>query len=152
MHTKPRRSLQLLVTDVVVLSGPYADPNITLIRSTRPYLAGKLLLPGGHVDEGETTKRAAQREGGEEVGLTIELDELELFTVLDAPGRDVRDGVDRVSVVYLVDRRGHDVAPQAGDDAAAVETLPLRTVSAVDMGYDHGTVVEMLKTSYGGGG
>jgi ADP-ribose pyrophosphatase YjhB (NUDIX family) len=49
---------------------------ILLMRRKRPSDAGRWLLPGGYVDQGEPVEHAAMREIREETGLTVQLDAL----------------------------------------------------------------------------
>jgi 8-oxo-dGTP diphosphatase len=52
------------------------DGRIAVVRVTFAKGGGRLDLPGGGVDPGETPAQAAARECGEEVGLRIAVDEL----------------------------------------------------------------------------
>ncbi|MFF5257142.1 NUDIX domain-containing protein [Streptomyces leeuwenhoekii] len=55
-------------------------------RGSQPH-QGAWVLPGGHVDPGETSLAAAGRELAEETGVRITADNLRLIGVWDAPGR-----------------------------------------------------------------
>lgn len=101
-----------LAVDCVVF-----DPQgrLLLIRRKNPPFQGQYALPGGFVDDGETTEQAAARELAEETGLRAA--SLSLVGVYSDPGRDPRRHV--VSIAYLV--RVADFVPRAGDDAAGAE-------------------------------
>ncbi len=69
---------------VAVLLLPVDDQLLFIRRNIEPQ-KGKLALPGGYINAGETWQRAAARELFEETGITISPDEIELFQVLSAP-------------------------------------------------------------------
>jgi ADP-ribose pyrophosphatase YjhB (NUDIX family) len=61
------------------------DGGLLLIRRAVEPHRGKLALPGGYIDLGETWQQAGAREVCEETGLTINPDELAVFDVHSAP-------------------------------------------------------------------
>lgn len=74
-------------------------------------------MPGGFVDEDETTDQACFREAKEETGL--DLKNLKLVGVYSDPDRDPRGRT--VSAAYLAEA---DLSKlEAGDDAAEVELV-----------------------------
>ncbi|RJQ84768.1 NUDIX domain-containing protein [Amycolatopsis panacis] len=100
---------------------------------------GKLALPGGHVERGETSRAAAVRELAEETGIRVRggasVDQLGVF---DDPGRDARGRY--VSVAYGV-CLGDAPDPVAADDAATAEWMPLhealRVADEGGFAFDH---------------
>ncbi|WP_018569637.1 NUDIX domain-containing protein [Streptomyces sp. PsTaAH-124] len=118
--------------DVVCLRGD----DVLLIRRGWPPHEGELALPGGHVDPGETSRTAAARELLEETGVRVAAEDLGLIGVYDRPDRDPRGRY--VSVAYAVTVAEGTVA-QAGDDAAAVQWVPLTEPEA--MAFDHAEIV-----------
>lgn len=61
------------------------DDGLLLVRRDFGATKGKLALPGGFVNAGETWQQAGAREVFEETGVRIEPEELELFRVVSAP-------------------------------------------------------------------
>lgn len=61
------------------------DDGLLLIRRTQEPQAGKLALPGGFVEVGETWQEAGAREVGEETGITIDAGGIRLFDARSAP-------------------------------------------------------------------
>lgn len=91
---------------------------VLLVRRANPPLPGSWSLPGGAQHVGETMAEAACREIREEAG--IEIDVLDIVTVVDLIDRDDAGGVRfHYTVVDLLAewRQGEAVA---GDDADAV--------------------------------
>lgn len=112
------------------------DGHVLLIkRGWDPY-EGQFALPGGHVDPGETSRKAAARELLEETGVRVDEDALTLVGVYDAPDRDPRGRY--VTVAYTVIVPAGTTA-RAGDDAAAVRWVPLAEPG--DLAFDHSEIV-----------
>lgn len=125
--------------DVVCIRG---DAVLLIERGWPPH-KGRLALPGGHVDPGETSRAAATRELREETGVHVDADDLALIGVYDAPERDPRGRY--VTVAYLV--KVPDIATaQAGDDAAAVRWMPLDDTGF--LAFDHGQIVTAARRRY----
>ncbi|MET9183251.1 NUDIX hydrolase [Kitasatospora aureofaciens] len=121
-----------LTADAVV----FRQESVLLIqRADEPY-KGSWALPGGYVDEGETTRKAAARELEEETGIVAAPEELVQVGAYDAPDRDPRERV--VSVAYLLEVASGQQAV-AGDDAAAIAWWPLRELPL--LAFDHSAIV-----------
>ncbi|MFD5452254.1 NUDIX domain-containing protein [Streptomyces sp. NPDC127100] len=118
--------------DVVCVRGD----EVLLIRRGWPPYKGKLALPGGYVDDGETPRAAAARELLEETGVRVTETDLVEVGVFDRPGRDPRGNY--VSTAYLVNVPEETTA-QAGDDAEAVRWVPLATTD--DLAFDHDQIL-----------
>ncbi|MFC8505557.1 NUDIX domain-containing protein [Streptomyces sp. NPDC057411] len=118
--------------DVVCLRGG----SVLLIERGWPPHQGRLALPGGHVDPGETSRAAAARELMEETGIRVREDELTLIGIYDTPDRDPRGRY--VTAAYLVTVPDNTTA-HAGDDATAIRWAPLTAPG--DMAFDHGQIV-----------
>jgi 8-oxo-dGTP diphosphatase len=128
--------------DVVLFTRSQNLTYVLLIeRAWNPH-KGKLALPGGHVDPGETALEAARREGMEETGVDLADVPLSLVGVYDQPGRDARGRY--VTVAYTAFVPGMPVAT-AGDDAAEAAWVPLRAVAGpalrARMAFDHDQIL-----------
>ncbi|WP_037783063.1 NUDIX domain-containing protein [Kitasatospora purpeofusca] len=121
-----------LTADAVVIR----SSSVLLIqRADDPY-KGSWALPGGYVDEGETSQAAAARELEEETSIVAMPEELTQIGAYDAPDRDPRERV--VSIAYLLEvASGQDAV--AGDDAAAVAWHPLDALPP--LAFDHAAIV-----------
>lgn len=130
-HTDAKgRALVRYAADLVVFSGPLV---LTVERGTDPY-AGRLALPGGHVDHGETSRAAAVREAAEETGLAVAASQLRRVDVFDDPDRDPRGRV--VSVAYAV--AFEDLpAVVGGDDATRAVWVETEAALRHPMAFDH---------------
>ncbi|MFF3312640.1 NUDIX domain-containing protein [Streptomyces sp. NPDC002952] len=118
--------------DVVCIRGGA----VLLIERGWPPHKGRLALPGGHVDPGETSRAAAARELLEETGVHVDADDLTLIGIYDAPDRDPRGRY--VTAAYLVTVPDNTTA-HAGDDAAAVRWVPLTDTGS--LAFDHSEIV-----------
>jgi 8-oxo-dGTP diphosphatase len=119
-----------LAVDCVVFDG---DGRLLLVRRKNPPFRGHYALPGGYVDYGESTERAAARELAEETGLRVT--SVSLVGVYSDPQRDPRGHV--VSIAYRIDTADHD--PNAGDDAASAEFVA--NWEELDLAFDHRIIV-----------
>ncbi|NEB58720.1 NUDIX hydrolase [Streptomyces sp. SID6648] len=118
--------------DVVCLRG---DDVLVIRRGWEPH-KDELALPGGHVDRGETSRAAAARELEEETGIRVAAEDLDRLDVYDRPDRDPRGRY--VSVAYVVTVPADTVA-QAGDDATAVQWVPLTEPGT--LAFDHAEIL-----------
>jgi 8-oxo-dGTP diphosphatase len=141
----PSRYPPVAVTvDVVLLTMRQGRFSVLLVRRKRPPFQGHWALPGGFVDPDEDLDGAAQRELGEETGLSrlpagIHLEQLRTY---GTPGRDPRMRV--VSVAYVVFAPGLP-APRAGDDADLARFWTVADLGAKespDLAFDHARIIE----------
>ena len=70
---------------VAVVLVPVEDHGLLLIRRTIEPQVGKLALPGGYVNYGETWQEAAAREVREETGISVAAESIQEFRVRSAP-------------------------------------------------------------------
>ncbi|MEW2402150.1 NUDIX hydrolase [Streptomyces sp. NPDC046862] len=113
------------------------DGHVLMIERGWPPHQGKLALPGGHVDPGETSRSAAARELLEETGVQVDAAALTLVGVYDAPDRDPRGRY--VTAAYMV-TVPEETTARAGDDAAAVHWVPLNDPD-IALAFDHSQIV-----------
>lgn len=122
-----------LTVDTVIL----LKNKLVLVKRKYPPFQGKFALPGGFVEIGESTEKAAVREAFEETGLSIEI--LKLIGVYSDPERDPRRHT--VSVCYLAKGYG-DL--KSGSDAAAVELFELDSIP--ELAFDHNIMINDAKS------
>ncbi|MEU8623275.1 NUDIX hydrolase [Streptomyces sp. NPDC048669] len=119
------------------------DGNILLIERGWDPHAGMLALPGGHVDPGETALAAAARELGEEAGIQVNADDLNLIGFWDAPDRDPRGRY--ITAAYTVTVPDGTTA-KPGTDAVAVHWVPLNDIPPP--AFDHNDIVTAAISSH----
>lgn len=120
-----------LTVDCVVFD---SDGRLLLIQRKNKPFVGLYALPGGFVQQGETTEDAALRELKEETG--VEASVVELVGVYSNPGRDPRGHV--VSIAYVI-RLPLNAEIKAGTDAASVQFI--KNWQELDFAFDHATIV-----------
>lgn len=111
---------------------------IVLIRRKNDPYKGKLALPGGFVEVGETTEAAIVREMKEETNLDFRIGGL--VGVYSEPDRDTRGHA--ISITYWGwARDASDL--QSGDDAAHAEWMDVDAAVSMahDMAFDHGQML-----------
>lgn len=127
--------------DVVAVT---EDGRVLLIKRDWDPYEGHWALPGGHVDHGETSLRAAVRELEEETGVRVTEDELRLVGVWDQPDRDPRGRY--VTVTYLATVPA-DTQATAGDDARDTRWWPLTDLPK-PLAFDHADILNaVLRTT-----
>ncbi|MEU9777578.1 NUDIX hydrolase [Streptomyces sp. NPDC047968] len=115
------------------------DGQVALVERRWNPFEGDHALPGGHVDEKETSRVAASRELFEEAGVKVAPADLVQFGVFDEPGRDPRGRY--VTVVYLA-RVPAGTVLTAGDDARTATWWPLKSLPA--LAFDHAEILEAV--------
>lgn len=104
---------------VAVDCAVFKDGELLLVeRGGHPFM-GRLALPGGFIEEGESAEQAVRRELSEETGLKVK--RLCQFGFASTPGRDPRDW--NISLVFTACFDGG--SPVGGDDAAKAGFLPV---------------------------
>ncbi|GCD99734.1 NUDIX domain-containing protein [Embleya hyalina] len=114
------------------------DGHVLLITRGWPPHEGRLALPGGWVDPGETSLSAAARELWEETGVRVDVEDLVLVGVYDDPERDPRGRY--VSAAYTVTVPA-DTTARAGDDAAAVQWVRFDRLPQ-ELAFDHRHILD----------
>jgi 8-oxo-dGTP diphosphatase len=125
-------NLPRLTVDALARDG---SGRILLVRRGRPPFQDRWALPGGFVENGETTEEACAREAREETGLDVEVGAL--AGVYSRPGRDPRGHT--VSIVYSCRPVGGEI--RGGDDAAEARWFTAAEIAGLSFAFDHGEIV-----------
>lgn len=128
-----------LAADAVVFG--YDKTGIYLLLIERKHSARGVnwAVPGGFVEDSETTETAAIRELKEETGVVVK--SMRQFQVYDAVKRDPRGRV--VSVAHLVLMKKNNVNPKGNDDAKSAQWIAINNLPS--LAFDHN---EMVETAY----
>lgn len=122
-----------LTVDTIILF----KNRLVLVKRKNPPYQGKFALPGGFVEIGESTEKAAAREVFEETGLSVEL--IKLAGVYSDPHRDPRGHT--VSVCYLAKGFGE---LKSGSDAESVDLFELDSIP--ELAFDHNKIINDAKS------
>jgi 8-oxo-dGTP diphosphatase len=123
--------------DIVLIRKSPGSHQVLLIRRKNDPFMGKYALPGGFVDQSETTKSAAIRELKEETGI-INIDLFQIHTFSD-PGRDPRGWV--ISTAYgAILEKEKVLFTRAGSDASHIAWFDLNKLPS--LAFDHHLIIE----------
>jgi len=136
----------ILTVDILVT---IAKKDVLLIRRAKAPFTDKLVMPGGHVEEGEELCEAAARELEEETRLTVSSESLSPLLVLDAVDRDPRPG-HRVSHVFWIDLVDWKLVEtcRAESDAKEIVIRSIHSLVESEIGFDHWIAIEKLKKEF----
>lgn len=122
---------------VLVVDNGNGGLSVLLIKRGGEPFKGAWALPGGFVNEGESSVEAAKRELAEETGVNVpDTDSLALIGIYDAPGRDPRGWT--ISAAYAA-QVSRIVDAKGGDDAAEARWFPLNDLP--ELAFDHGRII-----------
>ncbi|MCH5164274.1 MAG: NUDIX hydrolase [Clostridiales bacterium] len=96
--------------------------SVLLVRRGGHPFRGKLALPGGFIEEGESAEQAVRRELKEETDLEVK--NLRQFGFASTPGRDPRDW--NISLVFTAEWNCGE--PKGGDDAADAQFVDIKLI------------------------
>lgn len=121
-------------SDLVLLYHGRFNTSVVLVERRWDPFAGKLALPGGFVEPGETHLDAAVREMFEETGLAVRPQDLRFVRRYDKAGRDPRGPVVTEAFVVEVD---HMMEPTAADDARDARWWLVDEAQRLGLAFDH---------------
>lgn len=125
----------ILAVDGIFLRGK----KILLVKQNKYPFFGSWVIPGGHVDYGETVERAIKREMKEELGVSVKIKKL--FGVYSDPKRDPR--YHTASVVYLLEKGKGRI--RLSEEASEFNYFPLNNLPK-KIGFDHRKIISDLKS------
>jgi 8-oxo-dGTP diphosphatase len=111
---------------------------LIFIRRKNPPFKGKLALPGGFLDKGETPEEACIREAKEETDLDVKI--IRTIGIFSGKDRDPRGEV--VSVAFLCEPNKKNQKPLAKDDAAMLEIIPFSDIPSLEFAFDHKKIIK----------
>lgn len=127
--------------DILVTDG---RRRVLLVKRGKDPFRGALVMPGGHIEPGETLEAAAVRELQEEAGIVVDPAKLHFLMDLDAGDRDPRGHY--ISHVFGIGVSAEVLeSARAGSDAEAVVLRDVHTVRPEEMGFDHWDAVVVLQ-------
>jgi 8-oxo-dGTP diphosphatase len=122
------------------------DSKVLMVRHKKDPFKGRLALPGGFVNEGETAENAMKREAMEET--SFEVEPIEILGVYSDPKRDPRKHI--MTVVFVGIILGG--SGRAGDDAASIEWVELASIESQQIAFDHLTILRDYRKWKASGG
>ncbi len=124
-----------LTADAIII---FKKNNLILIRRKNPPFKGKLALPGGFLDKGETPEQACIREAKEETNIDIKI--IKKIGIFSGKHRDPRGEV--VTVAFLCEPKKKDQEPKAQDDAAGLEIVSFSEIPSLEFAFDHKEILK----------
>ncbi len=106
-------------------------------RKIHPFF-GFWVIPGGHIEYGETAENAVKRELKEELGVTVKIKKL--IGVYSNPKRDPRYHI--ISIVYLVEKNKGKI--KLNEEASEFKFFYLKNLPK-KIGFDHRKALNDLK-------
>lgn len=116
------------VVDIIIEK----NGKILLIKRNKKPFKNFWVIPGGHVEYGETVEKAAEREAKEETGLKIKLKEI--LGVYSDPRRDSR--YPTITTVFIAKGKGRVKTNLESKKAKWFRVAPLR------LGFDHKKILK----------
>ena len=113
--------------DIIIEKGD----RIILIRRKNEPFKGKLAIPGGYIDWGETVEHSAVREAKEETSLDVKL--TNLLGVYSDPKRNPR--IKTIAIVFIGKPIGGKL--KANDDAADAFWFNINKIESKEFAFDH---------------
>ena len=114
------------------------DNKILLVKQAHYPFINSWVIPGGHVEYGETVGKAIKREMKEELGVSVKIKKL--FGVYSDPKRDPR--YHTTSVVYLLEKRKGKI--RLNKESSEFKYFPLNNLPK-KIGFDHRKIINDLK-------
>lgn len=130
---KMRKSPILTVDGVFLNRG-----KVLLVKQAKYPFLGYWVIPGGHVEYGETVERAIKREMKEELGVSVKIKKL--LGVYSNPKRDPR--YHTASVVYLLEKTKDKI--RLNREASEFRYFSLRNLPK-KIGFDHRKILNDLR-------
>ena len=159
-----------VATDAALTISFYtASPKIILIRRKHAQQGERLYFPGGHLDAGLWKELSQQfvghpqiegikfdpslricvsRETGEELQIHVYPGEWTFLIELDAPDRDPRSDMRRVSIAYWKDLPTVPSIKKADAEIEEYLIVDLMSLTEDDMGFDHWLAIEILQEKW----
>lgn len=125
-----------VATDLCIFTCIENNLHVLLVKRKNPPFENKWALPGGFLEEDETTEECALRELQEETG--IKVSNVELGGINSDPERDPRERI--ISVSYFALIKLPEELPQAKDDAKEAKWFPLNILPK--LAFDHQAILE----------
>lgn len=136
-----RKYFPLICTDGIVVH----ERHVLLVRRQIDPFKGYWTLPGGHIDYGESSEEAVQREVLEETGIVTQV--IGLIDVFSKPDRDPMGHI--ISIVYLLkfDEKSHEVVGFDLNEVRDVRWFPIHRLPD-HLGFDHAEMIRAAQLKY----
>ena len=144
-----------LTTDAVIFGFDNDDSSLQILLIKRGKAKdgeigayeGFWALPGGFIQENESTDDCVRRELLEEASMKLFVNDkgidpefLEQLKVYSGKDRDPREYVATVAYYALVKRKKYTI--KGGDDAADAKWFPVNKISELQLAFDHGQIIQ----------
>lgn len=139
LKQKIATAIYLFTVDIVV----HTEKEILMIQRKNNPFAGRMALPGGFVDPGETFIQAALRELREETGLSVSsASKIKYIGKFDKKNRDPRmENCVSFSFSCAVEEGAKDKIT-AGDDASMAGWIAKDKINSMMLAFDHKDIIK----------
>lgn len=115
------------------------DNKILLMkRKNTGYEDGKYCLPGGHVEANEEIRKAMIREAKEEIGIQLDLQDIQLYKVMN---RKVNQEQEYIDFIFKANQWKGDITNNEKDKCEEIKWVDMNQIPPNTLGY----IPEILK-------
>ncbi len=115
------------------------DKILLMKRKNTGYEDGKYALPGGHVEANEEIRNAMIREAKEEIGIHLDLQDIQLYKVMN---RKVSENQEYIDFIFKANQWTGDITNEEEDKCEEIKWVDMNEIPENTLNY----IPKMLKS------